>query len=389
LSQFLSLGAEEAFAAGILDRKPRPFSTRALRGVVAGRVVLITGAGGFIGSGLVRLVAALEPSRIVLVDNGEYGLYGIDADLRERHPHLSHRAVYCDVRDAVAVSRCFLEEQPEIVFHAAALKQLPLMEAHPREAALTNVIGARHVAEAAYAAGAKAMVLISTDKAVHATSVLGATKRLAEAFCQAMDVELRATRFVSVRFGNVFGSTGSVVPLFRRQIEAGGPVTITDERMTRYFLTPAEASGLVLSASALALEEEDERGHVFMLETGEPIRIGDIARRMIALSGRDVPIVAIGSRPGERLSERLVHEAEEALATSVAGVRRLRPRTCALPIMRHQIAALERACAAGDDIEAARVIGRCVPEFITPAELPRTLGKASNCSPMPAGMVSP
>lgn len=366
---------DEDYAAAILERPVATYCGESLREVVAGRRVLVTGAGGFIGGALVRLIASLGPKRLVLIENGEHALYSIDAQLAQRHPALPRRALYCDVRDAVSVNRGFAEERPQIVFHAAALKQLPLMEAHPREAVLTNTIGALNVARAAEAAGARAAILISTDKAVRASSVLGASKRLAEAWFQAMDLAGGATRFGSVRFGNVFGSTGSVVPLFHRQIEAGGPVTLTDERMTRYFMTRAEAAGLVLSAAGLVLKEE-ARGHLYLLETGPAVPIAELARRMILRSGGrvdEIGIAVIGARPGERLSERLIHDQEEATPTDVDGVRRLSPRSWSLAIMRQQMIELERACGEENDERLWRLLSRFVPGFAQPLDSERQL----------------
>lgn len=357
---------DEVFAASILGRPLVSFPPQLIAAVVTGRRVLVTGAGGFIGSGLVRLIASLGPSRVTMVDNGEFALYSIDAELATRMPDLQRRTVYCDVRDALAIARCFADERPDIVFHAAALKQLPLMEEHPREAVLTNTLGARNVADAAIACGSAAMLLISTDKAVNATSVLGATKRLAEVFCQALDAESDGTRFVSVRFGNVFGSTGSVAPLFRHQIEQGGPVTLTDARMTRYFMSLAETVGFMLCALSDALSDRDRRGFVYILQTGAPLQVVDIALRMIAAGGAgktNIPIKIVGTRAGERLQERLVHERDSVEETSVHGVSRLRPHASSLPIVRQQLVELERTAKDGDDGRLLRLLASFVPEF--------------------------
>src|SRR5271165_3755067 len=228
--------------------------------LITGRRVLVTGAGGTIGAELSRQIAAFLPGRLVLLDNGEYALYAIDAELRERFPELAPLPLLRDVREREQVDEVVCAERPEIVFHAAALKHLPMVEANPIEGVLTNIIGSRNVAEAARAFGASLVVMISTDKAVNPTSVLGASKRLAESFCQALDLHearrrapyAQGTRYVTVRFGNVLGSTGSVVPLFARQLAAGGPLTVTDPEVSRFFMTVREAVELVLQASALS-----------------------------------------------------------------------------------------------------------------------------------------
>src|SRR5215831_2609710 len=254
--------------------------------LVRGRRVLVTGAGGTIGAELARQIAAFSPGRLMLIDNGEFALYAIEAELRERFPELALLPLLRDVRERQQVDEVVAAERSEIVFHAAALKHLPMVEANPIEGVLTNVIGSRNVAEAARGFGASLVVMISTDKAVNPTSVLGATKRLAESFCQALDLyEARrsatdcGTRFVTVRFGNVLGSTGSVVPLFQRQLAAGGPLTVTDPEVTRFFMTVREAVELVLQASALTPEGTvaDPRGKIFVLDMGEPVKIVDLA----------------------------------------------------------------------------------------------------------------
>ena len=269
--------------------------------LIHGRRVLLTGAGGTIGAELARQIAAFSPGRLVLLDNSEFALYGIELELHERFPSLVCRSVARRYPRPAAMERVIAAEKPEIVFHAAALKHLPIVEPNPVEGVLTNVIGTRNVAEAARPFGAALVVMISTDKAVNPTSVMGATKRVAECFCQALDLyEARrrapvaaGTRYVTVRFGNVLGSTGSVVPLFQRQLAAGGPLTVTDPEVTRFFMTVREAVELVLQASALspAAQAAETRGKIFVLDMGEPVKIVDLAHQMIRLAG-------LAARPG-------------------------------------------------------------------------------------------
>jgi len=278
------------------------------------KVVLITGAGGSIGSELSRQIAAFQPRRLVITDSSEFLLYKLDAELRDKQVGLDIIARIVDVRDTARVLRVFEEMQPEVVFHAAALKHVPLMEQNPLEAIKTNVLGTRNAADAALAVGSAAFVMISTDKAVNPANIMGATKRAAEAWCQTLDIDSEATRFKTVRFGNVLGSNGSVVPRFREQIAAGGPVTVTHPDIVRYFMTIPEAVTLVLRASANALARSVQRGGIMVLDMGKPVRIADLAERMIQLAGyrphTDINIVFTGLRPGEKLYEELFDPAE-------------------------------------------------------------------------------
>ena len=310
----------------------------AIASLIEGRRVLVTGAGGSIGSELVRQIPRLRPSRLVLVDSGELNLYSIDYETNENAPYLSRRSVLCNVRDRDVVMRLFDEERPELVFHAAALKHVPLVELNPTEGIRTNVIGTRNIADAALRYGAMAFVEVSSDKAVNPTNVMGASKRLAELYVQALDVAQMAaarrgpeqagdkprTRFMTVRFGNVLGSSGSVIPLFERQLERGGPITVTHPEIERYFMTIREAVELILQASAHSVGQDDERGLIFVLDMGKPIRIMDVARQMIRLSGldpdRDVKISIVGLRPGEKLFEELFDASERRLPAVTAGV---------------------------------------------------------------------
>ena len=309
----------------LLGRPQVVHDTAALRAMVEGRKILVTGAGGTIGGELTRQLAALSPARLALVEHGEFALYNIGQTIGGEHPALNLGVHLGDIRDRDRIMALFIAEQPDIVFHAAALKHLPLAEINPSECVLTNAIGTRNVADAARAVGAKAMVMISTDKAVHPSSIMGLTKRIAETYCQAVDVEAEyRTRFVTVRFGNVLGSTGSVVPLFERQLAAGGPLTVTHPDVERYFMTCGEAVQLVLQTAAHAVAGLGERGRIFVLDMGEPVKIVDLARQMIRLAGlepdRDIEIKFTGLRNGEKLTERLSDEDEPLMPTQLSGI---------------------------------------------------------------------
>ena len=262
-----------------------------------------------------------------------------------------------------------------MVFHAAALKQVPMVEANPVEGILTNVAGTRNTADACRKAGVAAMVLISTDKAINPSSVMGATKRLAESYCQALDIVGRhdgtgGTRFITVRFGNVLGSTGSVVPLFHRQLAAGGPLTVTHPEMTRYFMTVREAVELVLQASALGIEgPTDEAGKIYVLDMGEPVKIMDLARQIIRLAGlrpdKDIQIEVTGLRPGEKMREELFHEAEPLLETAHPGLHLAAPRTANLELLGRSLDELTELCANERGEAALRLLRHLVPEYHT------------------------
>jgi O-antigen biosynthesis protein WbqV len=353
----------------LLGRAPVKLELTRMRELVAGRTVVVTGAGGSIGSEIARQVAANGPRRLVLLDNGEFNLYRIDGEIAEQAGSLDRAAVLADVRDRSAIFRTIAHEAPDIIFHAAALKHVPLVEANVPEGVLTNVIGTRNVADAAVSAGVKAMVMISTDKAIRPTSVMGATKRVAEIHCQALDVEPgQATRFITVRFGNVLGSTGSVVPLFERQIRAGGPITVTHPDMRRYFMTIREATELVLQAAAHGLATDTDRGRIFVLDMGEPVKIVDLARTMIALAGRrpdqDIRIEFTGLRPGEKLFEELFDCDEATEATATEGVFVASPRMTDRAAISHAIDRIEAAARNGDENAVRTLLLDIVPEML-------------------------
>ncbi len=359
----------------LLGRPQVVLDREAMRRLIRGRRVLVTGAGGSIGSELCRQIAEFGPGRLILIENSEFNLYAIGKELGERAPDLARQDVLADVRDGPAMQRLFAAARPDIVFHAAALKHVPLVEANVIEGARTNVLGVQIIAEACARYAVSAMVLISTDKAVNPHNVMGATKRWAEAYCQAMDLEAGSTRFIAVRFGNVLGSSGSVAPLFQRQIAAGGPVTVTHPDVTRFFMTIPEAVQLVLQASALGSTPQSLRGEVHVLDMGKPIRILDLARQMIRLSGKqpdvDVKIEFIGLRPGEKLFEELVHEEERHTLAEGLGVFSVSPRTTDIAILHRQMAELAAAAANFDEAKVLRLLQAAVPEFTFQGQAPK------------------
>jgi FlaA1/EpsC-like NDP-sugar epimerase len=297
----------------LLRREPKELDLPA--SYIEGHTVLVTGAGGSIGSELVRQVARLSPGRIVLFGHGENSLYDIQRELLATMPELDFAVVIGDIRDRAKIAYAMETHQPDVVFHAAAHKHVPLMERDPDEAVLNNVGGTRNLAEAARVAGVTRFVNVSTDKAVHPASVLGVTKFVGELVVRMVGAEAGPDQvFVSVRFGNVLGSRGSVVPVFQSQIASGGPLTLTDPSMTRYFMTIPEAGRLVIQAGALGVN-----GAVYVLDMGTPVKILDLARDMIHLAGVDedeISIVFTGLRPGEKLHEELFTSEEQLGATT-------------------------------------------------------------------------
>ena len=368
----------------LLNRPQVSLDTQAMARLVRGRRVLVTGAGGTIGSELARQVAALSPELLVLLDHGEFALWQVDLELAELAPDVPRQTVVADIRDARRLATLFAGFRPEIVFHAAALKHVPIVEANQAEGMLTNIVGTRQVADAAAQAGASEMVLISTDKAVNPSSVMGASKRAAEMYCQSLDIAARRAgagmRCVTVRFGNVLGSTGSVVPLFRRQLERGGPLTVTHPDMQRFFMTVSEAVGLVLQASAVGAGQSPgavppgdtdallQDGGIFVLDMGEPVKIVDLARQMIRLAGlrpdEDVQIRYTGLRPGEKLFEELFHGSEPPVPTGYPGLLMATPRTADPVVVGQALEAIGASCREGRADQALALLKRLVPEFV-------------------------
>ena len=350
--------------ADLLARPERELDLRPVRELLSGADVLVTGGGGSIGSELARQVARQSPASLSIVESSEFNLYQIDHHLRALHPGLPLASHLGDVRDTARLAAIFAESKPEIVIHAAALKHVPLMEENICEAILTNVGGAVAVARAAAASGASRFVFISTDKAVAPDNVMGATKRLAELAVSRIISEARMGGAM-VRFGNVLGSSGSVVPLFERQIAAGGPVTLTDPEATRYFMTIEEATALVLQAAAL--QQDTQHAELFVLDMGEPIAIRQLAETMIRLKGKvpgvDIEITTMGMRKGEKRHEALTYDHEALEPTAVEGVNRVTSQAPVGELLDKQVNALIEAARRHDTSEALRLLGVLVPEY--------------------------
>jgi FlaA1/EpsC-like NDP-sugar epimerase len=353
----LSQQLREVQVEDVLGRDSVDLDMPSIASYIAGSTVLVTGAGGSIGSELCRQVAALGAAQIVLVEHAENALVTIERELQHERGFTATVPVLADVKDGVKIRRLFERHRPDVVFHAAAYKHVPLMEANPLESVRNNVIGTRVMAEIASECGVKRFVLVSTDKAVRPKNVLGQTKALCEWLVEAAAARgANGTSFISVRFGNVLGSSGSVIPLFRRQIARGGPVTVTHPDMERYFMTIPEAVQLIVQAGAIG-----ESGDIFVLDMGEPVKIIDLAHNMIRLSGkepeRDIPIEFIGVRPGEKLHEDLWAEGEAAVPTSHPKILRAACRPVDPVWLEEEIVELERLADAGETVEIVARLG--------------------------------
>jgi FlaA1/EpsC-like NDP-sugar epimerase len=345
-----------------------------LEGLVKGKSVIVTGGGGSIGSEICDRIATFGATRLLVIENSEPALYAVTEALATRAGGAVIEGRIADIRDRERIMRLMNEFKPDIVFHAAALKHVPILERDWSEGVKTNIFGSVNVADAALAAGAEAMVMISTDKAIEPVSMLGLTKRFAEMYCQALDHDLATQaagrprmRLISVRFGNVLASNGSVVPKFKAQIEAGGPVTVTHPEMVRYFMTIREACDLVITAAAHALAPVRPDVSVYVLNMGQPVKIIDLAERMIRLSGLepglDIEIAFTGMRPGERLNEILFASEEPTVEIGLAGVMAARPNEPPMAVLCKWLAALEEAIAKDDRATIRAVLQDAVPEF--------------------------
>jgi O-antigen biosynthesis protein WbqV len=346
-----------------------------LEALIKGKSVIVTGGGGSIGSEICDRVVAFGAARLLVVENSEPALYAVTEALAVHGTGAVIEGRIADIRDRERIMRLMAEFKPNLVFHAAALKHVPILERDWSEGVKTNIFGSINVADAALAAGAEAMVMISTDKAIEPVSMLGLTKRFAEMYCQALDRDQAAQaagarppmRLISVRFGNVLASNGSVVPKFKAQIEAGGPVTVTHPDMVRYFMTIREACDLVVTAATHALAAERSNVSVYVLNMGQPVKIVDLAERMIRLSGLqpgyDIEIVFTGIRPGERLNEILFASEEPTVEIGVAGIMAARPNEPPMQMLRKWIMALEQAIARDDRATIRTILKDAVPEF--------------------------
>ncbi|MBU7007228.1 polysaccharide biosynthesis protein [Phosphitispora fastidiosa] len=358
----------EVSVEDLLGRDPVKVDLEGIANYVTGQVVLVTGAGGSIGSELCRQIAAFVPERLLLLGHGENSIYDIEMELHKIYPDQKTAALIADIQDRQRLNEVFAAYRPVVVFHAAAHKHVPLMESNPVEAVKNNVLGTRNVAECAHEYGVSRFVMVSTDKAVNPTSIMGTTKRVAELFVQGLG-RTSPTKFVAVRFGNVLGSRGSVIPLFKKQIAAGGPVTVTDPHMVRYFMTIPEAVQLVIQAGAFA-----EGGEIFILDMGKPVKINDLARDLIRLSGlepdRDIEIKYTGIRPGEKLYEEILTNEEGITATRHDRIFVGQPGEYSWEELQFMLRKLEKAAARNQSAEKAGEIRELLQQIVPSYHLP-------------------
>ncbi len=342
----------------LLGRDPVRLNSQQIENLISGRSVVVTGAGGSIGSELCRQIIRLAPRNLILVDHSEFNLFRISEELRHLKTNTVRNDILLDVRDKSACLRLFLDARPDVVFHAAAYKHVPMVEANAFAGVDVNVFGTKAVADAAIESGVKKYIQVSTDKAVNPTSIMGATKRIAETYCQAQTGT--STKFITTRFGNVLDSAGSVVPTFRNQIRCGGPVTVTHPEVTRYFMTIHEACQLILQAAAMG-----NGGEIFVLEMGEPVKIIDLARQMVILSGlepgTDIAIELTGLRPGEKLYEELFYETEEIVDTGHPKIRRASSVQMPIERLYDCLESLRVACDQVNDGKLREALRKVVP----------------------------
>jgi FlaA1/EpsC-like NDP-sugar epimerase len=340
----------------------------------------VTGGGGSIGAELCRQLARLGPAQLIILDRSEFNLYSIDIELRKNMPNLLLVSLLLDVNDTMQMEKILRVYAPSVIYHAAAYKHVPILEDQTRAAVVNNVLGTRAVADLADKFGCESFVMVSTDKAVNPANVMGASKRVAEMYCQGMNTASK-TRFITVRFGNVLGSSGSVIPLFQQQIAQGGPVTVTHPEITRYFMTIPEACQLILQAGVIG-----RGGEIFVLDMGEPVKISYLAEQLIRLSGKspgeDVEIVYTGLRPGEKLYEELFHDAEKLAETSHPKILLAQCRMMDKDALERSFNAMQRACDEGNDSALRNMLAELVPEHTGLVAAPAMAEKSAVVVPL-------
>jgi FlaA1/EpsC-like NDP-sugar epimerase len=345
----------------LLGRQPISLDVKSIEDSIKGKKILITGAAGSIGSELSRQVSKFNASLVVLLDQDETGVFNISKEISEKFPFLKIEGIIADIKDKIRIKKIFEDFKPEIVFHAAAYKHVSLMEKYPEEAVKNNILGTKNVAMAAVESGAEKFIFISTDKAVNPCSIMGASKRVGEMICQSLNQDNK-TKFISVRFGNVLDSRGSVVPIFRQQIQKGGPVEVTHPEMKRYFMVTPEAVLLVLQASIIG-----RGGEVLVLDMGQPIKILDLAKEMIKLSGlepdKDIPIVFTSPRPGEKFFEEILTAEEGTIATQNQKIFIAKLSSVSREKLERKIERLKEAAINVDRPKIAETLKEIIPNF--------------------------
>ncbi|MBI5447792.1 MAG: polysaccharide biosynthesis protein [Gammaproteobacteria bacterium] len=351
----------EVLLENLLGREEAKLDWDKITDTLDQKTVLVSGGGGSIGAELCRQILRKTPLSLIIIDNNEFNLYSIEMELKKRFPQADLHCLLCSVTDKIGVKAIFDKHKPALVFHAAAYKHVPLLENQPRQAVYNNIVGTRQLVDVAINAHAEKFILISTDKAVNPTNVMGATKRVSEMICQNMNFH-SSTQFITVRFGNVLDSAGSVLPLFRKQLSEGGPLTVTHPEITRYFMTISEASQLILQAATMG-----KNGEIFVLDMGEPVKINYLAEQMIKLSGKilgeDIEIKYVGLRPGEKLHEELFHEHEELTSTSHIKIHQAKGRPGNFTSLLHLLNQLEVACHDDDENKIQQLLLQLVPEY--------------------------
>jgi FlaA1/EpsC-like NDP-sugar epimerase len=359
----------------LLNRPPIDLKNPKLKNLFQGKTIMVTGAAGSIGSEIARQLTHFQPNKIILLDQAESPLVDLDLEIKEQLKFLFAKAIVADVRDYVRLKQIFDEHRPQVIFHAAAYKHVPIMELNPAEAIRINVQGTKNVADLCVDFKVEKFVMVSTDKAVNPTNVMGASKRIAEIYTQSLFTQNKSTQFVTTRFGNVLGSNGSVIPRFTKQIEAGGPITVTHPDITRFFMTIPEACQLVLEAGAMG-----NGGEIFVFDMGESVKIVNLAEKMIQLAGlkpyEEIDIQFTGLRPGEKIYEELLNDKETVLPTHHDKIMRAKVREYDFDEVKTQINTLLDLAQAGNDMNVVKQMKHIVPEFISDNSVFQVLDKS-------------